>query len=249
MHKIIGQRIFHFSQIDSTNNRATEKIRQNDILPGDVFWADEQTQGRGQQGNTWQSEPGKNLLCSLYIEPRHLKADQGFLISQWVSISMISLLESFGLDSMIKWPNDILVHRRKIAGILIENGIQGQYLSHSIIGIGLNINQTHFPNSQTPYNPVSLRQCSGKEYILQDILNNLLIHLEKFYPLLLQKHINIQNLYTQSLFQHNVWATYQHQNQEIKAQIQGVNKLGQLLLIKEDQSILICNIKELGFFK
>lgn len=125
---------------------------------GTVVTAREQTAGRGQRGNSWEAEPGKNITLSLLIKPEGLHPSKQFVISQAVSIAIVTMLDRFipTEEVSIKWPNDIYVGDRKICGILIESTITGTIVNRCIVGIGLNVNQEHFV-SDAP-NPVSLRQ-------------------------------------------------------------------------------------------
>ena len=107
---------------------------------------DYQYAGKGQGDHQWHSRPGENLLMSLLLFPAFLSASDQFYLSRVASLALIDTLKTLKLAPLIKWPNDILVNRRKLAGILIENGITGNKLSHSIIGIGMNLNQTEFPD-------------------------------------------------------------------------------------------------------
>lgn len=123
---------------------------------GTAVMTREQTAGRGQRGNSWEAEPGKNITMSLMLHPEGLHPARQFVISQAVSLAIVEMLDSYVPDVSIKWPNDIYVGDRKICGILIENAITGSSITRCIVGIGLNVNQTLFL-SDAP-NPVSLRQ-------------------------------------------------------------------------------------------
>ncbi len=123
-----------------------------------------QTAGRGQRGNTWESEPGKNASFSLLIRPEALKAAQQWTLSLWVSIGTWEALAKLVPDASrlrMKWPNDVYYDDRKLGGILIENSLSGEFIDWSIAGIGINVNQTRFL-SDAP-NPVSLAQILGRD--------------------------------------------------------------------------------------
>ena len=136
--------------------------------------AEEQTAGRGQQGNSWEAEKGKNLLFSLRIHPHTIEAAQQFILSQALALSLKRTPDDYTSDTSIKWPNDIYWKDKKIAGILIENELTGKQITSSVLGVGLNINQTVF-HSDAP-NPVSLAQIIGHEeerqLILESIIGN-----------------------------------------------------------------------------
>lgn len=127
----------------------------------------EQTAGRGQRGNGWASEPGQNLTLSLLFRPQNVKPAQQFIISQATALAISATLRNFGIEAKVKWPNDIYVGQRKICGILIENSLTGMQINHSIIGIGLNVNQMQFPESVP--NPVSMAMLTGEDYMTLEV--------------------------------------------------------------------------------
>ncbi len=138
-------RISHFESLPSTSDQAAKPHYSS----GDVVVADFQTQGRGQRGNSWMSERGENLLFSLVLEPQsegvEVLVSQFFRLSEIAVLSVAATLHSFGVQGVeLKWPNDVMVGGRKIAGILIENSITGAHVSRSIIGVGVNVAQREF---------------------------------------------------------------------------------------------------------
>lgn len=144
--------------VDSTNDEAKRQILSLNHLS--VISAVHQTAGRGQRGNTWSSESGMNLTFSIVIKygPEgygYLAAADQFTISKIASLAVIEFLKTYSIDAKIKWPNDIYVNDKKIAGILIEHAMQGERMAYSIIGIGLNTNQISFDSNL--FNPTSIR--------------------------------------------------------------------------------------------
>ncbi len=140
---------------------------------GFALMAREQTAGRGQRGNSWEAEAGKNITLSLILRPVELPAARQFELSEAVALAVADTVESLGIDRVsVKWPNDIYVGDRKIAGILIENALGGTYISRSIVGIGLNINQHEF-HSDAP-NPVSALQLTGREYDIEEVAGQMI---------------------------------------------------------------------------
>lgn len=133
-----------------------------------------QTAGRGQAGNGWESEREKNLLCSILIEQQRIDTASLFYLNVAVSVAVRRVL---GEDFTIKWPNDIYWQDKKIAGILIENAIIGSEIKYSIAGIGLNVNQIEFV-SDAP-NPVSLKQITGKDYNIDELMQSLYDEVQK----------------------------------------------------------------------
>ena len=151
---------------DSTNDEARRRLDALDNLS--VLAAETQTAGRGQGDHTWTSAPGQNLTFTLVLKfppCAPLATSEILLITQAVTGGIRRYLLSKGVESRIKWPNDIYVGDRKICGILIENILDGKQVSSSMIGIGLNLNQDRFP-ADLP-NPVSLRQLTGRTYDLR----------------------------------------------------------------------------------
>lgn len=146
-----------------------------------LYAAREQTAGRGQRGNTWESEPDKNLTFSFCLNPGLRPAGQ-FAISEAVALAIVRTLAEYGIEAKVKWPNDIYVGDRKICGILIENSIMGNNIAESVVGVGLNINQREFI-SDAP-NPVSMKQLTGKEYGLQEIADTLTRNFDRYLALL-----------------------------------------------------------------
>ncbi|MDE6394194.1 MAG: biotin--[acetyl-CoA-carboxylase] ligase [Duncaniella sp.] len=146
--------IIHLDTVGSTSSYMA--TLGEDAAHGTAVMAREQTAGRGQRGNSWEAEPGKNITLSLMLRPEGLHPARQFVISQAVSLAIVEMLDRYVERVSIKWPNDIYVRDRKICGILIENAISGSSITRCIVGIGLNVNQTRFL-SDAP-NPVSLRQ-------------------------------------------------------------------------------------------
>lgn len=152
----------------STN---TELAKLHDAPAGTVVVADCQMAGRGQRGNSWESEAGKNLTFSLLLRPYTISAAHQFELSMIVSIGICNALSNTlnGHKPLIKWPNDIYVGNRKLCGILIENSLVGSSIARSIVGIGINVNQTEF-RSDAP-NPVSIKQLTGLDTDLDTLLS------------------------------------------------------------------------------
>lgn len=158
--------IIRLQETDSTNSWVSAHAPE---LPSEsLVIAHTQTAGRGQRGNTWESEPGKNLTFTLLMRLKAIPAIRQFRISQAVSIAICDTLEElYGVHCRIKWPNDIYAGDRKICGILISHSLTGSHIDHTIIGGGINVNQTIF-RSDAP-NPVSVAQLTGRTYNLDEL--------------------------------------------------------------------------------
>ena len=157
---------YHFlEETTSTNDEA----RNPRYGHGDAICAERQTAGRGQRGHTWSSEEGRNLMFSLVWEPRFLPVSEQFLLSEAVALALTDLFGGYGIDARIKWTNDIYAGDRKLVGILIEHNLTGDRLSRTIVGIGVNVNQTRFDPSLP--NPSSMCLETGCEYDRQEVLH------------------------------------------------------------------------------
>lgn len=170
-----GKFLLKLNEIDSTNNFLKNWITNNAPIEGAVILAEHQTAGRGQMGTSWQSKSGENITMSLLYQPKFIQAQDQFLLSASVANAVFETIQYFLAQHTveIKWPNDIMVDRKKVCGILIENSIQGASLHNSIIGIGLNVHQTLFENLDTATS-LQLEGYQGdKEFILNLLLNNL----------------------------------------------------------------------------
>lgn len=140
----IGRSVIRLESVDSTNNYAANRARNNELRHGAVILAVEQTAGKGQMGTEWQSDAGLNCTFSVFLDNVNMSVERQFLLTKIVSLSLADTLKNYGLSPTIKWPNDIYIGDRKIAGVLIENIVHGKTIVRSIIGIGLNVNQIEF---------------------------------------------------------------------------------------------------------
>ena len=224
--------LIHISETNSTNNYLQSLCSKQKVEELTVVVADFQTSGRGQRGNSWESDSGKNLLFSIVIFPEFLEARRQFLISQIISLAIKEELDTYTTDISIKWPNDIYWKDKKICGMLIENDLMGRNISQSIAGIGININQETF-HSSAP-NPVSLRQITGKEFDLFEILKNIVLRIQSYYSLL--KKGNTESIvcqYEMSLFRKEGMHRFKDANGEFLARIIRVEPEGRLILEDE----------------
>ena len=183
----------------STNDKVKMLIKSKKISPGDIVWADYQYKGRGRYKNTWNSSKGKNLLISVYREFKGLNFKQSNYINFVISLSVIKTIEQYiSNDNFIKWPNDILSGQKKISGILIENNIKGKELRNSIIGIGINVNQTRFRNIP---NATSIKLISNNEIEIEQVLKKLIKNIDEHINILIVKDFDqIMNLYNSKLY-------------------------------------------------
>ena len=243
----IGQHILELDEIESTNTYATNLIKETQVAEGTVVFTHNQTKGRGQVGNTWQAESGKNLTFSMVLHPSFLAVDKQFYLSKITSLAVFGMLTDFLNTSLydikIKWPNDILVNDKKVAGILIENILRGNFLQNSVVGVGININQQSFSNVDKQ--ATSLGILLQKDFDLKEMLQAFCKHFEALYlSLKLNNFDKISQAYFKQLYKFEEWAVYQSKNQKFTAKIIKVEETGLLVLTTEQNELLKFNFKE-----
>ncbi|MDA3953578.1 MAG: biotin--[acetyl-CoA-carboxylase] ligase [Bacteroidales bacterium] len=240
------EKIVNLDMVDSTNNYFSKTLKENKVSEGSIISTLFQSSGKGLGNNTWESEKGKNLICSLLLYPDFLPIDKNFLISKTISLGIVDYLKSKTNEIKIKWPNDIYINDKKIAGILIENAIKGSSINQCIVGIGLNLNQTQFI-SDAP-NPVSLTQITDDIYSIEKELIKLREHIRIFYKKLKSgKYEEINEKYINYLYRFNEYFTYKSNNNTFKAKITGVNEFGHLQIINTNQEKMEFEFKEIEF--
>ncbi|MFI3327634.1 MAG: biotin--[acetyl-CoA-carboxylase] ligase [Rikenellaceae bacterium] len=173
--------LYIYEEITSTNDLGF----QSTFKDGDILWAESQTAGRGQRGNKWIDGYGQNATFSVVLEPSFLSAQEQFSISQATALALYDTLAEFGIESRIKWTNDIYVGDRKIAGVLIENRLQGDSIARSVVGIGLNINQVTFDESLP--NPTSMALVADSRFSREDVVRRVHRNLAKRISMVEQK--------------------------------------------------------------
>lgn len=242
--------IVHLNEIDSTNDYVKENIH---LLPAPSFiYADYQTKGRGQQNTAWYSEPNQNLLCSILLS-FHLPVQDSNYLSRWISIILVNTLNqlSIPLSSIkIKWPNDIIVSTpddtyKKIAGILIENIVEAKYITKTIIGIGLNINQTEFKHLNKIATSVKL--LTQQTWSIQQVIKILIENINHYSSLLLfqKKHI-IHQEYIQYLYGWQTEFLFKQNNHIFKGRIEQLLDDGKIIVKVHNQEKIFTN-KEIEF--
>jgi BirA family biotin operon repressor/biotin-[acetyl-CoA-carboxylase] ligase len=239
-----GSNIIRLSSVDSTNAYAANLIKETAIFEGTVIVAREQTLGKGQMGNQWLSEPGKNLTFSLVLYPKTLSASDHFSLSQVTALAISDLLIMYGIDNCIKWPNDIFTQKGKIAGILIENQFQDFHLKHSIVGIGLNINQLM---NNADFRATSMIDHLGEEMNPEEVLKSFCRFFDKWYLMLNAGQADlIKNSYLLRLLNFGKAAPYVYKGEKIIAVISGIEPNGKLTL-RTDEFIIYADLKEISF--
>ena len=227
-------RIIKLNAIDSTNTFMKELGTVETLKDYTVVTAKYQTQGRGQMGTVWQSFEGKNLMFSVFKNVSFLHPEHTFFISIVASLSVLKTLKGFNMPRLkIKWPNDILSENKKICGILIENVMSNNQLKGTIIGIGLNVNQTEFNNLPQAS---SLLLISGRVFNLEELMENIVINMRHYFSFLKNgKRELLLSKYENNLFRKNKPSTFKDEKGELfTGFIQGISESGCLKIILED---------------
>ena len=239
-------RIKWFDALDSTNNELLRHIGDYDNLS--VVAAVEQTAGRGQRGNRWISAPGDNLTFSLLLKPEGLPAREVMALTCLATLVVRDVLREEGVPAVIKWSNDIYVGKRKICGMLVENGLDGADIAWSVIGIGINLNQTEFPGEVM--NAISLKRLTGRTYDLVPFLETVCAGLERRLPELdTQEGRNgLRDAYERDLFQKDSPAPYRDlkTGEEFSGIIRGITPEG-LLRIEAEGRERTFGFKEISY--
>ncbi|GIV27803.1 MAG: biotin--[acetyl-CoA-carboxylase] ligase [Bacteroidia bacterium] len=239
----------HLTQIDSTNNYAKQNLEKVNIPT--IIYADFQTNGRGQQNNVWYSEPSKNLLCSIVL-PLYLPIQYNNYISRWTAIVLVEFLKNYIDEPLIKikWPNDLIIYTnkeyKKIAGILIENNIEHKLITKTIIGIGLNVNQTEFGIFNKIATSIAL--ITAQTYPISLLINSLENIISNLFPLLtLQQFENINRYYINHLYgwQHEFF--YKEKDTLLKGKIIGLSDDGKITIKTTNHQIHNYENKQIQF--
>lgn len=229
-NKIIGYPFIELNSVDSTNNYAMQQAKSGIAKHGTAYFAHEQTAGKGQRNKHWLSAKDENVILSVILDT------SGLLLSQQISLSIIAALAALNLfnnyttkNLKIKWPNDLYWQDRKTGGILIENIIAGDVWKYSIVGFGLNINQTTFETSLK--NPVSLKQITGNNYDVIEMAHELCAILqEKFSELLNGGFKNLMKEYNQNLYKKNEAVKFKKDARIFDGRIIAVDESGRLIV-------------------
>jgi BirA family transcriptional regulator, biotin operon repressor / biotin---[acetyl-CoA-carboxylase] ligase len=238
---LIGQPFYILDTIDSTNNYAMGQVNAGLVTPGTAWFAMLQTAGKGQRGKQWHSPPGENLMMTIALQPGMLPLSRQFMLSVTVALAAYDFFSKHaGDETGIKWSNDLYWRDRKAGGILIENVLRGNTWQYAITGIGININQTSFPEHLP--NPVSLKQITGKTWDAIEMAKELCACLEKRMESLHPAHYNdLLSDYKSKLFRMEQSGLYRMNGEIFEGVIRDVLPDGKLCLEKEGK------ILELGF--
>lgn len=243
----VGKNRIFLPEVTSTNSYAMELLKNVKPLEGTVVFTDHQTQGRGQRGMAWNSEPTSNLTFSVLLKPKFLGIENYFYLYQIAALACYDALTEFinnsQFDIKIKWPNDILVDGKKICGILIENILLDNQLNWSVIGVGVNVNQVHFDEGINATSVKLLKGFSVERKILMDAICG---YLEKYYLKLKEnKFEEIYQTFLSNMFAYKQVVCFQYQEKKRMLKVMGIAKSGLLSLLDEEENLLEVDVKEI----
>jgi BirA family transcriptional regulator, biotin operon repressor / biotin---[acetyl-CoA-carboxylase] ligase len=244
-----GRHHIRLEEVASTNTFALELVRSTPVAEGTVVSAQHQTAGRGQRGSQWQSNPGENLTLSIVLRPAFLAPSAQFDLTRVVALAVAETVEQTcegtGVKISVKWPNDIYINQRKVAGILVETILGNNRFVAAVVGIGLNVNQLQF--GELAARATSLRLITGKTANTETLLARLCEFLEKYYLLLRAgKTDELRQMYEQKLYLRNAQARFSENGSAFDAILQGTTAEGLLRLQTADEERLY-SFKEVKF--
>lgn len=238
-------------EVPSTNSwlmAMLRELRANGIAIPDLWavYADFQSAGRGAGTNTWHSTRGLNILTSICFDTGLAAADQ-FVFNLWFATSTRQFLAKYVPEVLIKWPNDLYVRDRKLAGDLTEHSVSGGRLDFTVAGIGIDVNEEEFPESIP--NPTSLFLETGRHYDIAALMDEYLAVLQERRPLLSTAHAaELREEYLSHLYRLNEPHPYLVQGEKITGIIRDIDRFGRLVLEHEDGSRKAYGFKEVGYF-
>lgn len=251
MYKILANTVFlgkdvHFlPECHSTNDTALQMIREKRAKEGTIVICENQTRGKGQRGNSWISEPGKNLTFSLVLRPLFMDISEQFYLNMTISNSIRKLLQDYVPNLQVKWPNDLVVPGfGKIGGILIENTFSGEGWENAVIGVGLNVNQLNFSSERA----TSLHALAGNQINLEELFRLLITQIEQGYIQLKKgKWQEIKAEYLHHLFLRDRLAKFSSNKSEFYGIIKGISSEGKLEIRLQNGDHVFFGLKEVGF--
>ncbi len=239
-----GKSLVYLPTCHSTNEYANGLLAEGNPIEGTLVITPKQTAGKGQRGNSWEAEEGKNLTFSLIFKPSFLKVSQQFYLNIISSLAVRDTVAHFlQTDLKVKWPNDIYLGNKKIAGILIQNTIKKDSIGATIIGIGLNVNQEVFSDKKA----ISMKGFKGTEYSTEEVLNTLLEYIEAYYLKLRELRFTALNqAYLNHLFRFKEEHFFKTAQETFSGTLIGVGDDGRLI-IHTEKGLKLFNFKEVEF--
>jgi BirA family biotin operon repressor/biotin-[acetyl-CoA-carboxylase] ligase len=248
-NSLIGQKLIYLPSCHSTNDLALEMIKDDKAEDGMIIITTDQIKGRGQRGNKWLTKPGENLTFSIILDTCEIKSTDFFKLSMAISLGIIEglnhQLSTINYQLKVKWPNDIYFEDKKLGGILIENVFRGSGSVWSVVGIGININQTEF----NYLNATSLSFISGHAYDLQTVLEGITTEIEKYF--LLIKNLDpdqIKRLYLQKLYKFKEINIFKAGEETFEGVIEDIDDVGKLI-VNHEGTLRSFNMQEVKFLK
>lgn len=241
--RFIGKKLIYLPECSSTNSEALRFTDEQGIQDGLVIVCHDQFAGRGQSGNKWISEPGKNLTFSVVFE-NPVSPDRQFYLNIAASLASAKTIQKLSdSKTQIKWPNDLLVDNNKIGGILIENVLRGNMIRYSVVGIGLNINQTTFDQHEA----TSFSILTGRFFELNDVLSELLLSLElEIDRLRGQEFSSLKSEWMNQLYLLGREHQFRTADQTFIGVIRGIDEAGRLELVVDGEKRRF-SFKEISF--
>lgn len=245
--QFIGTVRLDFDTLPSTNTFAAELLSEQKTPEGTIIVAKHQSAGRGQLSKSWESEKGKNITISIILYPTFLSPSEHTLLNQTIALGVHDFIFSFVKKNIsIKWPNDIMAGENKIAGLLLQNSLQGEQIQHSVAGIGININQTVFHSAERP---TSAALETGQFFNVEELIPRLCHFLEARYTRLRDRHYaQINADYHNLLYRRGEWKQYcaTVDGQNFTAKLLGITTEGKLKL-ETAEGVLHYNLHEIRF--
>jgi len=248
LYKILANSSFptnnvHYLPSCHSTNEIANSLLLGEVEEGTIVLTDDQSDGKGQSGNQWHSEPYKNLTFSIVLKPDFLKAKEQFGLTVVISLAIKNLLDQYlPGEAMIKWPNDVYFKRKKVSGILIENSLAGQVIESTVVGIGLNVNQLDFGT----LNATSMAVASGSTFVLKTVLTQLVEEISENYDRLRNNDISkLTDEYHKALYGLGEKREFKT-NTVFTGEILGTDAAGRLIIESEEARLKFLN-KEVEF--
>ncbi|MCB0769772.1 MAG: biotin--[acetyl-CoA-carboxylase] ligase [Flavobacteriales bacterium] len=240
----IGAPVLAFESLESTNKMAAELFGLSKVQHGAVIMANEQTAGRGQRDRVWVAQKGADLTVSVVLEPPGLRAEDQFVLSKLAALAVSDVVRTWiGGPVAVKWPNDVLVGRRKIAGILIENDVMGERVACSVVGIGINVNSSGFPEDLMA---TSMLLESGGRVDLTDVLTDLCGALDKRWQAWVAGDAQAED-YASALWAKGRWVAMVLDGVPVTARPMEVDRHGRLIVELEGGAVNAYSLDQLRF--
>ena len=235
MNKFFLNKKLHFDTLNSTNETLIQLSKKIKLQNGFYITADYQKSGKCQNNDKWDSNPKENLLISIFLN-LNLNIENSFMLNQLASLAVLDTLSKFLEQKIeIKWPNDVYVDSKKISGILINNIVKGGIINSSVIGIGINVNQTNFNKK---YIATSMKLLSKKDFKLNEIEKILMKNIKKQSMILLEKKISLlSSRYNNHLYGKNLDSLFILNKKRIYAKVIEVNQNGKIKLMSADGEV------------